>query len=155
MIDFEAMIRSALAESDADTLAKAFTDALNKIEEENNKVTSPLAELEAMVKENTGIVCPPHMDLEDAIAIATIVATRKHEDWTGEDSATFLRAVYDFAETAEAVTHKTPDEVLDMVVDMVSEALDKVRSTSSAPREEKKENSDADVVSKFLTSIGF
>lgn len=151
MIDFEAMIRSALAESDADTLAKAFTDALNKIEEENNKVTSPLAELEAMVKENTGIVCPPHMDLEDAIAIATIVATRKHEDWTGEDSATFLRAVYDFAETAEAVTHKTPDEVLDMVVDMVSEALDKVKKPTT---EEKKENSDADALSKFLTSIG-
>lgn len=151
MIDFEAMIRSALAESDADTLAKAFTDALNKVEEENNKVTSPLAELEAMVKENTGIVCPPHMDLADAIAIATIVATRKHEDWTGEDSATFLRAVYDFAETAEAVTHKTPDEVLDMVVDMVSEALDKVKKPTT---EEKKENSDADALSKFLTSIG-
>lgn len=153
MIDFEAMIRSALVESDADTLAKAFTDALNKVEEENNKVTSPLAELEAIVKENTGIVCPPHMDLEDAIAIATIVVSRKHEDWTGEDSATFLREVYEYAETAEAVTHKTPDEVLDMVVDMVSEALDKVRSTSSAPR--KQENSDADAVSKFLTSIGF
>lgn len=151
MIDFEAMIRSALAESDADTLAKAFTDALNKVEEENNKVTSPLAELEAMVKENTGIVCPPHMDLADAIAIATIVATRKHEDWTGEDSATFLRAVYDFAETTEAVTHKTPDEVLDMVVDMVSEALDKVKKPTT---EEKKENSDADALSKFLTSIG-
>lgn len=154
MIDFETLIRSALAESDADTLAKAFTDALNKVEEEeNNKVTSPLAELEAMVKENTGIVCPPHMDLEDAIAIATIVTARKHEDWTGEDTATFLRAVYDFAETAEAVTHKTTDEVLSMVVDMVSEALDKVRSTGSAPS--KQENSDADAISKFLTSIGF
>lgn len=153
MIDFETLIRSALAESDADTLAKAFTDALNKVEEENNKVTSPLAELEAMVKENTGIVCPPHMDLEDAIAIATIVTARKHEDWTGEDTATFLRAVYDFAETAEAVTHKTTNEVLSMVVDMVSEALDKVRSTSSAPS--KQENSDADAISKFLTSIGF
>lgn len=154
MIDFETLIRSALAESDADTLAKAFTDALNKVEEEeNNKVTSPLAELEAMVKENTGIVCPPHMDLEDAIAIATIVTARKHEDWTGEDTATFLRAVYDFAETVEAVTHKTTDEVLSMVVDMVSEALDKVRSTGSAPS--KQENSDADAISKFLTSIGF
>lgn len=153
MIDFETLIRSALAESDADTLAKAFTDALNKVEEENNKVTSPLAELEAMVKENTGIVCPPHMDLEDAITIATIVTARKHEDWTGEDTATFLRAVYDFAETAEAVTHKTTDEVLSMVVDMVSEALDKVRSTGSAPS--KQENSDADAISKFLTSIGF
>lgn len=154
MIDFETLIRSALAESDADTLAKAFTDALNKVEEEeNNKVTSPLAELEAMVKENTGIVCPPHMDLEDAIAIATIVTARKHEDWTGEDTATFLRAIYDFAETAEAVTHKTTDEVLSMVVDMVSEALDKVRSTGSAPS--KQENSDADAISKFLTSIGF
>lgn len=153
MIDFETLIRSALAESDADTLAKAFTDALNKVEEENNKVTSPLAELEAMVKENTGIVCPPHMDLEDAIAIATIVTARKHEDWTGEDTATFLRAVYDFAETTEAVTHKTTDEVLSMVVDMVSEALDKVRSTGSAPS--KQENSDADAISKFLTSIGF
>lgn len=148
MIDFETLIRSALAESDADTLAKAFTDALNKVEEENNEVTSPLAKLEVMVKENTGIVCPPHMDLEDAIAIAAIVTARKHEDWTGEDTATFLRAVYDFAETAEAVTHKTTDEVLSMVVDMVSEALDKVKST-------KQENSDADAISKFLTSIGF
>lgn len=153
MIDFETLIRSALAESDADTLAKAFTDALNKVEEENNKVTSPLAELETMVKENTGIVCPPHMDLEDAIAIAAIVTARKHEDWTGEDTAIFLRAVYDFAETAEAVTHKTTDEVLSMVVDMVSEALDKVKSTGSAPS--KQENSDADAISKFLTSIGF
>lgn len=153
MIDFETLIRSALAESDADTLAKAFTDALNKVEEENNEVTSPLAELEAMVKENTGIVCPSHMDLEDAIAIATIVTARKHEDWTGEDTATFLRAVYDFAETAEAVTHKTTDEVLSMVVDMVSEALNKVKSTGSAPS--KQENSDVDVISKFLTSIGF
>lgn len=153
MIDFETLIRSALAESDADTLAKAFTDALNKVEEENNEVTSPLAELEAMVKKNTGIVCPPHMDLEDAIAIATIVTARKHEDWTGEDTAAFLRAVYDFAETAEAVTHKTTDEVLSMVVDMVSEALNKVKSTGSAPS--KQENSDADVISKFLTSIGF
>lgn len=149
MIDFENLIRSALAETDADTLAKSFTEALNKVEEEKTAV-SPIDELETMVKENTGIVCPPDMDLEDAIAIATIVVTRKHKEWTGEDSATFLRAVYDFAETAEAVTHKTSDEILDMVVDMVSEALDKVKK----PEETCKKNNDAEVLSKFLTSIG-
>lgn len=148
MIDFENLIRSALAETDADTLAKSFTEALNKVEEEKTAV-SPLDELETMVKENTGIVCPPDMDLEDAIAIATIVVTRKHKEWTGEDSATFLRAVYDFAETAEAVTHKTSDEILDMVVDMVSEALDKVKV-----KDAKQEGNDADTISKFLTSIG-
>lgn len=148
MIDFENLIRSALTETDADTLAKSFTEALNKVEEEKTAV-SPLDELETMVKENTGIVCPPDMDLEDAIAIATIVVTRKHKEWTGEDSATFLRAVYDFAETAEAVTHKTSDEILDMVVDMVSEALDKVKV-----KDAKQEGNDADAISKFLTSIG-
>lgn len=152
MIDFENLIRSALAETDADTLAKSFTEALNKVEEEKTATAvavSPLDELETMVKENTGIVCPPDMDLEDAIAIATIVVTRKHKEWTGEDSATFLRAVYDFAETAEAVTHKTSDEILDMVVDMVSEALDKVKV-----KDAKQEGNDADTISKFLTSIG-
>lgn len=150
MIDFENLIRSALTETDADTLAKAFTEALNKVEEETATV-SPLDELEAMVKENTGIVCPPHMDLEDAVAIATIVVSRKHPEWTGADSATFLRAVYDYAETAEEVTHKTPDEVIDMALGMVSEALDKIKKSEKVSKEK---SSDAETISKFLTSIG-
>ena len=84
---------------------------------------------------------------------AFIESTVAHRAITDAVTDEIFLSVHAYRLVVDAVGDNDGTRVLSMVVDMVSEALDKVRSTGSAPS--KQENSDADAISKFLTSIGF
>lgn len=141
-MDINEMIRAQMKSGmSTKEIANAFTDALNKAQEEVNKKNKE-AEERASVLDHfryifNGAVSRNQFDVNSAATLFAMTLANKHPEWTGEDIMNCHDIAIHTAQIAEQTVHKTPDELVDLVVNKSIEFLDKLLS-------DKEEDSDPD-----------
>ena len=141
-MDINEMIRAQMKSGmSAKEIANAFTDALNKAQEEVNKKNKEVEEpsvLDHFRYIFNGAVSRNQFDVNSAATLFAMTLANKHPEWTGEDIMDCHNIAVHTAEIAEQTVHKTPDELADLVVNKSIEFLDKLDI------KEKKEEPDLD-----------
>ena len=139
-MDINEMIRAQM-ESGMSTkeIANAFTDALNKAQEEVNKKNKEVEERASVLDHFryifNGAVSRNQFDVDSAATLFAMTLANKHPEWTGEDIMNCHNIAVHTAEVAEQTVHKTPDELADLVVNKSIEFLDKLLSDDNKGEE--------------------
>lgn len=141
-MDINEMIRAQMKSGmSAKEIANAFTDALNKAQEEVNKKNKETEERASVLDHFryifNGAVSRNQFDVNSVSTLFAMTLANKHPEWTGEDIMNCHAIAMHTAEIAEQTVHKTPDELADLVVNKSIEFLDKLLS-------DKEEDSDPD-----------
>lgn len=141
-MDINEMIRAQMKSGmSAKEIANAFTDALNKAQEEVNKKNKETEERASVLDHFryifNGAVSRNQFDVNSASTLFAMTLANKHPEWTGEDIMNCHAIAMRTAEVTEQTVHKTPDELADLVINKSIELLDKLLS-------DKEEDSDPD-----------
>lgn len=151
-MDINEMIRAQMKSGmSTKEIANAFTDALNKAQEEVNKKNKE-AEERASVLDHfryifNGAVSRNQFDVNSAATLFAMTLANKHPEWTGEDIMNCHDIAIHAAQIAEQTVHKTPDELIDLVVNKSIEFLDKLLPDDN---EEKEPDLDEAKLAEFL-----
>jgi hypothetical protein len=130
-MDINEMIRAQMKSGmSAKEIANAFTDALNKAQEEVNKKNKE-ADKRADVLDHfryifNDAVSHNQFDVNSAATLFALTLAKKHPEWTGEDIMNCYNIAIYTAEITEQTVHKTPDELADLMVNKGIELLDKL-----------------------------
>lgn len=129
-MDINEMIRAQMKSGmSIAEIANAFTDALNKAQEEVNKKDEERASvLDHFRYIFNGAVSRNQFDVNSAATLFAMTLANKHPEWTGEDIMNCHDIAIHTAQIAEQTVHKTPDELADLVVNKSLEFLDKLLS---------------------------
>lgn len=152
-MDINEMIRAQMKSGmSIAEIANAFTDALNKAQEEVNK-KDKVAEERASVLDHfryifNGAVSRNQFDVNSAATLFAMTLANKHPEWTGEDIMNCHDIAIHTAQIAEQTVHKTPDELANLVVNKSLEFLDKL--LSGDVEEEKDSDPDEAKLAEFL-----
>ena len=121
MNSYEIMIRDAMQNgSTQEEIAKAFTDAMNRISEANaadRERDILLDEIESTFYENVDDLS---LTENDVGRVAALVYSKSNPKWTANDIKQFMQAMII---TAKVVNAESLDEVIDIAVDSISDAL--------------------------------
>lgn len=121
MNSYEIMIRDAMQNgSTQDEIAKAFTDAMNRISEANaadRERDILLDEIESTFYENVDDLS---LTEDDVGRVAALVYSKSNPKWTANDIKQFMQAM---TVIAKVVNAESLDEVIDIAVDSISDAL--------------------------------
>ncbi len=121
MNSYEIMIRDAMQNgSTQEEIAKAFTDAMNRISEANaadRERDILLDEIESTFYENVDDLS---LTEDDVGRVAALVYSKSNPKWTANDIKQFMQAM---TVTAKVVNAESLDEVIDIAVDSISDAL--------------------------------
>ena len=151
-MDINEMIRAQMKSGmSTKEIANAFTDALNKAQEEVNKKDKE-AEERASVLEHfryifNGAVSHNQFDVNSVSALFAMTLAQKHPEWTAEDIMSCHDIAMHTAEVAEQTIHKTPDELANLVVNKSLEFLDKLLNEDT---DEKDSDPDEAKLAEFL-----
>ena len=150
MNSYEIMIRDAMQNgSTQEEIAKAFTDAMNRISEANAADCERdilLDEIESTFYENVDDLS---LTEDDVGRVAALVYSKSNPKWTAKDIEQFMQAMTVTAKTsARVVNAKSLDEVIDIAVDSISDALAK-----SVPQVKGNTKSDEDSIMEFLKHL--
>lgn len=132
-MDINEMIRAQMKSGMSTAeIANAFTDALNKAQEEVNK-KDKVAEERASVLDHfryifNGAVSRNDFNVNSVSALFALTLAKSHPEWTAEDIMSCHDIAIHTAQIAEQTVHKTPDELADLVVNKSLEFLDKLLS---------------------------
>lgn len=121
MNSYEIMIRDAMQNgSTQEEIAKAFTDAMNRISEANAADHERDILLDEIESTFYGNVDDLSLTEDDVGRVAALVYSKSNPKWT----AKFMQAMTVTAKTsARVVNAKSLDEVIDIAVDSISDAL--------------------------------
>lgn len=123
MNSYEIMIRDAMQNgSTQEEIAKAFTDAMNRISEANAADRDILLdEIESTFYENVDDLS---LTENDVGRVAALVYSKSNPKWTAKDIEQFMQAMTVTAKTSvKVVNAESLDEVIDIAVDSISDAL--------------------------------
>lgn len=139
-MDINEMIRAQMKSGmSTKEIANAFTDALNKAQEEVNKKNEERASvLDHFRYIFNGAVSRNQFDVNSASTLFAMTLANKHPEWTGEDIMNCHNIAMHTAEIAEQTVHKTPDELADLVINKSIEFLDKLLSDEEPDLDEEK-----------------
>lgn len=146
MNSYEIMIRDAMQNgSTQEEIAKAFTDAMNRISEANAADCERdilLDEIESTFYENVDDLS---LTEDDVGRVAALVYSKSNPKWTANDIKQFMQAM---TVTAKVVNAESLDEVIDIAVDSISDALAKSMSQIKGNT-----RSDEDNIMEFLKHL--
>lgn len=151
-MDINEMIRAQMKSGmSTKEIANAFTDALNKAQEEVNKKNKEVEERASVLDHFryifNGAVSRNQFDVNSAATLFAMTLANKHPEWTGEDIMNCHDIAIHTAQIAEQTVHKTPDELIDLVVNKSIEFLDKLLPDDN---EEKEPDLDEAKLAEFL-----
>lgn len=122
MNSYEIMIRDAMQNgSTQEEIAKAFTDAMNRISEANAADHERDILLDEIESTFYGNVDDLSLTEDDVGRVAALVYSKSNPKWTANDIKQFMQAMT----SARVVNAKSLDEVIDIAVDSISDALAK------------------------------
>ena len=149
MNSYEIMIRDAMQNgSTQEEIAKAFTDAMNRISEANAADHERDILLDEIESTFYGNVDDLSLTEDDVGRVAALVS-KSNPKWTANDIKQFMQAMTVTAKTsARVVNAKSLDEVIDIAVDSISDALAK-----SVPQVKGNTKSDEDSIMEFLKHL--
>lgn len=141
MNSYEIMIRDAMQNgSTQEEIAKAFTDAMNRISEANAADHERDILLDEIESTFYGNVDDLSLTEDDVGRVAALVYSKSNPKWTANDIKQFMQAMT----SARVVNAKSLDEVIDIAVDSISDAIAKsVGNTKS----------DEDSIMEFLKHL--
>ena len=146
MNSYEIMIRDAMQNgSTQEEIAKAFTDAMNRISEANaadHERDNLLDEIESTFYENVDDLS---LTEDDVGRVAALVYSKSNPKWTAKDIEQFMQAM---TVTAKVVNAESLDEVIDIAVDSISDTLAKSMSQIKGNT-----RSDEDNIMEFLKHL--
>lgn len=146
MNDYDAMIYNAMKNgSSPEEIAKAFTDAMNRVSEANaaNRERDNL--LDEIESTFYGNVDDLSLTEDDVGRVAALVYSKSNPKWTAKDIEQFMQAMTVTAKTsARVVNAESLDEVIDIALDSISDAF--ANSVSKA-------KADEDTVREFLRHL--
>jgi hypothetical protein len=150
MNSYEIMIRDAMQNgSTQEEIAKAFTDAMNRISEANAADHERDILLDEIESTFYGNVDDLSLTEDDVGRVAALVYSKSNPKWTAKDIEQFMQAMTVTAKTsARVVNAKSLDEVIDIAVDSISDALAK-----SVPQVKGNTKSDEDSIMEFLKHL--
>lgn len=120
MNSYEIMIRDAMQNgSTQEEIAKAFTDAMNRISEANAADRERDNLLDEIESTFYGNVDDLSLTEDDVGRVAALVYSKSNPKWTANDIKQFMQAMT----SARVVNAKSLDEVIDIAVDSISDAL--------------------------------
>lgn len=145
MNSYEIMIRDAMQNgSTQEEIAKAFTDAMNRISEANAADHERDILLDEIESTFYGNVDDLSLTEDDVGRVAALVYSKSNPKWTANDIKQFMQAMT----SARVVNAKSLDEVIDIAVDSISDALAK-----SVPQVKGNTKSDEDSIMEFLKHL--
>lgn len=145
MNSYEIMIRDAMQNgSTQEEIAKAFTDAMNRISEANAADHERDILLDEIESTFYGNVDDLFLTEDDVGRVAALVYSKSNPKWTANDIKQFMQAMT----SARVVNAKSLDEVIDIAVDSISDALAK-----SVPQVKGNTKSDEDSIMEFLKHL--
>lgn len=145
MNSYEIMIRDAMQNgSTQEEIAKAFTDAMNRISEANAADHERDILLDEIESTFYGNVDDLSLTEDDVGCVAALVYSKSNPKWTANDIKQFMQAMT----SARVVNAKSLDEVIDIAVDSISDALAK-----SVPQVKGNTKSDEDSIMEFLKHL--
>ena len=148
MNSYEIMIRDAMQNgSTQEEIAKAFTDAMNRISEANaadHERDILLDEIESTFYGNVDDFLS--LTEDDVGRVAALVYSKSNPEWTANDIKQFMQAMTVTAKTsARVVNAKSLDEVIDIAVDALAGSMNKAKGGNT--------RSDEDSIMEFLKHL--
>ena len=130
MNSYEIMIRDAMQNgSTQEEIAKAFTDAMNRISEANaadHERDILLDEIESTFYDNVDDLS---LTEDDVGRVAALVYSKSNPKWTANDIKQFMQAMTVTAKTsARVVNAKSLDEVIDSISDALAKSVGNTKS---------------------------
>ena len=130
MNSYEIMIRDAMQNgSTQEEIAKAFTDAMNRISEANaadHERDILLDEIESTFYDNVDDLS---LTEDDVGRVAALVYSKSNPKWTANDIKQFMQAMTVTAKTsAQVVNAKSLDEVIDSISDALAGSMNKAKT---------------------------
>lgn len=125
MNSYEIMIRDAMQNgSTQEEIAKAFTDAMNRISEANAADHERDILLDEIESTFYGNVDDLSLTEDDVGRVAALVYSKSNPKWTANDIKQFMQAMIVTAETsAKVVTAESLDEVIDSISDALASSM--------------------------------
>lgn len=125
MNSYEIMIRDAMQNgSTQEEIAKAFTDAMNRISEANER-DNLLDEIESTFYGNVDDLS---LTEDDVGRVAALVYSKSNPKWTANDIKQFMQAMIVTAKTsAKVVNAESLDEVIDSIFDALASSMNKTK----------------------------
>lgn len=146
MNSYEIMIRDAMQNgSTQEEIAKAFTDAMNRISKANAADRERDILLDEIESTFYGNVDDLSLTEDDVGRVAALVYSKSNPKWTANDIKQFMQAM---TTSARVVNVKSLDEVIDIAIDSISDALAK-----SVPQVKGNTKSDEDSIMEFLKHL--
>lgn len=122
MNSYEIMIRDAMQNgSTQEEIAKAFTDAMNRISEANAADHERDILLDEIESTFYGNVDDLSLTEDDVGHVAALVYSKSNPKWTANDIMQFMTV------TARVVNAKSLDEVIDSISDALASSMNKAK----------------------------
>lgn len=146
MNSYEIMIRDAMQNgSTQEEIAKAFTDAMNRISEANAADHERDILLDEIESTFYGNVDDLSLTEDDVGRVAALVYSKSNPKWTANDIKQFMQAMTVTAKTsARVVNAKSLDEVIDSISDALAKSVPQVKGNTK---------SDEDSIMEFLKHL--
>lgn len=130
MNSYEIMIRDAMQNgSTQEEIAKAFTDAMNRISEANAADCERDNLLDEIESTFYGNVDDLSLTEDDVGRVAALVYSKSNPKWTVNDIKQFMQAMTVTAKTsARVVNAKSLDEVIDSISDALAGSMNKAKT---------------------------
>lgn len=124
MNSYEIMIRDAMQNgSTQEEIAKAFTDAMNRISEANAADHERDILLDEIESTFYGNVDDLSLTEDDVGRVAALVYSKSNPKWTANDIKQFMQAMT----SARVVNAKSLDEVIDSISDALAKSVPQVK----------------------------
>lgn len=125
MNSYEIMIRDAMQNgSTQEEIAKAFTDAMNRISEANAADHERDILLDEIESTFYGNVDDLSLTEDDVGRVAALVYSKSNPKWTANDIKQFMQAMT----SARVVNAKSLDEVIDSISDALAGSMNKAKT---------------------------
>lgn len=130
MNSYEIMIRDAMQNgSTQEEIAKAFTDAMNRISEANAADRERDILLDEIESTFYGNVEDLSLTEDDVGRVAALVYSKSNPKWTANDIKQFMQTMTVTAMTsARVVNAKSLDEVIDSISDALAGSMNKAKT---------------------------
>lgn len=130
MNSYEIMIRDAMQNgSTQEEIAKAFTDAMNRISEANAADHERDILLDEIESTFYGNVDDLSLTEDDVGRVAALVYSKSNPKWTANDIKQFMQAMTVTAKTsARVVNAKSLDEAIDSISDALAGSMNKAKT---------------------------
>lgn len=147
MNSYEIMIRDAMQNgSTQEEIAKAFTDAMNRISEANAADRERDNLLDEIESTFYGNVDDLSLTEDDVGRVAALVYSKSNPKWTAKDIEQFMQAMTVTAKTSALVVNaKSLDEVIDSISDALADSMNKAKGGNT--------RSDEDSIMEFLKHL--